>query len=191
MESLSRQVWDLTGQRDRTVYKRWIHLSVTQVNKPLSFILNPETWVFISNLWPCDTQNSGEKHCVQSTFRRSQRRSSIYTHTYTHTHTHFRDSSVVGHHRGLISLVLDEIIGPPEKSEKLGWGNVPSRWLLKPPGAPGGVWVQQTMDRPEPERETEWIQNNSHNAWKLPTEHFKIRHNRSETMNKDGKPLAA
>lgn len=41
-----------------------------------------------------------------------KRRSSLSTHT--------RDSSAVGLHRGLISLVLDEIIGPPEKSGKTG-----------------------------------------------------------------------
>lgn len=29
------------------------------------------------------------------------------------------------------------------------------RWPSRLPGAPGGVWVQQTMDRPEPDGETE------------------------------------
>lgn len=85
--------------------------------------------------------------------------------------THFRGSSAPGHP------------GEPHRfapgARQLLMGSV-SRWPLVLLGTPGGVWVQQTMDRPEPERERETEMGITKPGSCRP----RIS---SETMNKDGK----
>lgn len=75
--------------------------------------------------WPCDT-SSGVKLLKVNFLKKS----GIPTHT-------------------------SEALQPRGATWLCSWAAVVERWLLKLPGAPGGVWVQQTMDRPEPERETQ------------------------------------